>query len=116
MATILVVEDEPEVRDLIAELLTRLGYQVLVAACGGEALRVFHGKTAISLVITDVRMPGMTGLELADAVKRQSSIPVLLMSGHRREALDVSADLPLLEKPFTNEELTTKIREMLGKR
>ena len=64
---ILVVDDEEEVREILAETLEDFGYAVLTAASGEEALPVLVHDRGVAMVITDVRMPGMSGLELADA-------------------------------------------------
>jgi two-component system cell cycle sensor histidine kinase/response regulator CckA len=119
---ILLVEDEPSLRTLVAEMLTQQGYTVLEAANGVEALEVIkkHKKIKFHLLLTDVIMPLMGGKELADKLKiiRPDS-KVLYMSGYVGEAFKMQQpilnDINFLRKPFTLEELTHKIREVLDK-
>ncbi len=108
--TVLVVDDEAAVRDVLRRALSRRRYTVLDAPSGEEALRVSRAfGEHIDLVITDIRMPGMTGLELRDLlVTDRPNIRVLFMSGHadeftRRELSD--ANTPFLAKPFSMEGL-----------
>lgn len=117
--TILVVEDEPGVRRLAAQLLQRHGYDTLEAADGKEALAVLSAAaTPIGMVLTDIRMPNLNGLELERLVREHwPAIPVLLMSGEvTREWLVEAVHDPtvkLLRKPFTAEELLEAVQEML---
>jgi CheY-like chemotaxis protein len=116
--TVLVVEDEPAVRNLVDAVLRRKGYSVLVAEHGAEALDIVGRHPGdIHVLLTDVVMPGMNGRDLADLVrKRRPSIKVILMSGY-------TADVPtefgteggpvFLPKPFTEQTLTAKLREAL---
>jgi PAS domain S-box-containing protein len=103
---ILAVEDEPEVLDLVRAMLTHAGHSVLGAASGREAITLF-AKDAIDLVITDLGMSGMTGLALAEHLKAQRPIPIILMTGWA-EDLDDTATAGVdvvLAKPFTREKL-----------
>ena len=118
-ATILLVEDEHQVRQLLEKFLTRAGYHVLAAPGAQQALELFaqHALT-IDLVVTDILMPGLTGVELARALdKQRSGLPVLFMSGYAHddgadiEARPGSAFLP---KPFTMPQLTAQLRALLG--
>ncbi|MBI2218762.1 MAG: response regulator [Candidatus Rokubacteria bacterium] len=117
--TLLLVEDEDEVRSLAREILQVCGYTVLEAANPAEALRVWNRQgTQIHLVVTDVVMPGMSGRELAEHVRRsRPDLPVLFVSGYAPEALGNHAALteigPLLEKPFTPHGLATRVRAVL---
>src|ERR1035437_2239865 len=80
---ILVVDDEKEVREILAEALQDFGYGVVTAASGEEALPVLNNGRIIDLVITDVRMPGMSGPELADEIRqRWPGVKVVLISGY----------------------------------
>ena len=103
---ILAVEDEPEVLDLVRAMLTHAGHSVVGAASGREALTLFdqHG---VDLVITDLGMPGMTGLTLAEQLKAQRPIPVVLMTGWAEDLDDASTSgvEVVLAKPFTRERL-----------
>jgi CheY-like chemotaxis protein len=116
---ILVVEDEPGVRRLVAEILLRAGYSVDQAEHGREALALLEadadrasGAAPIALVLSDVVMPELGGLELAEQLRRdRPSLPVLLMSGY--PAGPVAVDAPLLTKPFAPEELQRQVRALL---
>ena len=83
-ATILVAEDEPGVRELIVEILSTAGYTVLVASDGDEALRILSERNGqIDLLLTDIRMPGLSGLDLADeAVLAKPWCRVLYLTGY----------------------------------
>lgn len=115
--TVLLVEDDAAVRGLTRRLVEQLGYRAIVAGSGEEALALMEQRSEpIELVLTDVLMPGMTGIELAQRLRVQRpGLPVLLMSGYSEEALqDVSsqaAGLPVLLKPFTPAALAQKVRE-----
>jgi len=117
--TILVVEDEEGVRLLVRRSLETLGYTVLEARNGRDALRVYqeHGGV-ISLVVTDVVMPEMHGQELATRLKRmQPGLKVIYMSGYPADAIGqfgvVDTDSHFLGKPFTSTALALKVREAL---
>jgi CheY-like chemotaxis protein len=118
--TILVVEDEEEVRKLAVEILRRQKYKVLEAANGEEALVICEKlKGPIHLLLTDVVMPGLNGPELARRLKYlYPQIKVIFMSGYsdkgifQRGILD--PETGLLQKPFTLESLTGKVREVLN--
>ena len=113
---ILVVEDEPGLRRLVAEILNRRGYRVRVAADGIDALELLNGEGPLpSLVITDVVMPRMGGRGLAEAMTaRGLVIPVLFMSGYQAgEELPDDATHAFVPKPFTPDALVAKVRELL---
>jgi CheY-like chemotaxis protein len=118
--TILIVEDQSEVRKLASRALERYGYKVLVAANGEEALAVSQGHLeAIHLLLTDVVMPGMTGREVAHSLlQRRPGLRVLFMSGYTEGAFPhnemVDAQSGYLEKPFTPESLAERVRDVLG--
>jgi len=103
---ILAVEDEPEVLDVIRAMLAATGHTVISAASGREALELFE-REPVDVVITDLGMPGMTGLTLAEEVKRRREVPVVLLTGWADE-LDAAharhVDV-LLAKPVTRERL-----------
>jgi DNA-binding NtrC family response regulator len=116
--SVLVVDDDRGVRRLTARMLRAEGYKVLEAESGAEALHLLEIDPGIRLVLTDVVMPEMHGLELAEqALARRPHLKVLLMTGHAPELtvnLDVrDARLPLLLKPFSKEQLSAKVRETL---
>ena len=121
-ATVLLVEDEPSVRQLATTVLGRLGYRVVPAAGGAEALRLLDALAADDLVpellVTDVTMPGMSGTQLAgEVVRRQPGIAVLYMSGYGEPApppdATSTARAAFLQKPFAIEDLAARVRELL---
>lgn len=118
--TILLVEDEPEVRTLAREFLEEHGFRVLVAPSGSAALDLVEREEGpIHLLLTDVVMPHMSGPELASrATAVRPSLKVLYMSGLTgKTVLYEGAVVPgavVLHKPFTAEDLARKVREVLG--
>jgi two-component system cell cycle sensor histidine kinase/response regulator CckA len=119
--TILLTEDEAPVRKLASLILTRLGYQVLVACDGVDALDVQARHSGpIHLLISDVVMPKMGGPDLAKRLlERLPTLRVLFLSGYTGDALNhpilARGELTLLEKPFTSEVLARKVREVLDR-
>ncbi len=117
--TILVAEDEPALRRAARRILERLGYQVLLAADGDEALRVFEAnQDRIDLIVTDVVMPKRGGRALYQALReRGAQVPFLFASGYTAGDVEESAQLdpglPFLAKPWTLSELAQKIRQVL---
>jgi two-component system cell cycle sensor histidine kinase/response regulator CckA len=119
--TLLLVDDEDKILDVGEEILREMGYQVLVARNGKEALDVFtKHKDAIDLVILDMVMPQMGGGEAYDKMKEEKAdVKVLLSSGYSingeaSEILDRGCD-GFIQKPFRMKELSVKIRELLDK-
>ena len=115
--TLLVVDDEPLIRELETEILRRQGYTVLEAANAAEALRVAAATRTIHLLVTDFWMPDLDGLELARRFRAvHPKTPVLMVSGSlpllqdRAEELD---HLTFLPKPFHFGELLHKVRTLL---
>lgn len=116
LETILLVEDEPAVRQLFAQALTRAGYTVHEARNGQEAMKVFdqHGES-IHLLLTDMKMPYMGGAELAHQLRaRRRTLKLLCISGYAGN-LDAELAVDFLAKPFSREELLRKVREVLDK-
>jgi two-component system, cell cycle sensor histidine kinase and response regulator CckA len=114
--TILLVEDEPAVRQLFAIALGRAGYHVHQARNGQEAVQVFdeHGPS-IDLLLTDVRMPYMGGVELAQQLRARSShLKLICISGYPG-TLDVDVAGDYLAKPFSRDDLLKKVREVLDR-
>ncbi len=113
--TILLVEDEPIVRQLVREMLLHHGYSVIEANDGHEALRVFEDNRGIDLVLTDVIMPRMGGRELAEEIAaRDPGLRVVFMSGYTGEMTGVLPDdAVFLQKPFTPATLSRKLRGLL---
>jgi hypothetical protein len=118
--TILLVEDQPEVRTLAVSALRKCGYTVHSAANGAEALATSRqAGGAIHLLVTDVIMPGMNGREVAGKLREERpDLRVLFMSGYTANAIAhrgvLDAGMDYLQKPFTPELLTAKVREVLG--
>lgn len=115
--TILLVEDEPTVRQLFAQALTRAGYRVHEARNGQEAIKVFdqHGDS-IDLLLTDMRMPYMGGVELAKQLRaRRLTLKLICISGYPG-GHDAEFITDFLAKPFSREDLLSKVREVLDRR
>jgi two-component system, cell cycle sensor histidine kinase and response regulator CckA len=115
--TILLVEDEPAVRQLFAQALIRAGYRVHEARNGQEALKLFdqHGD-AIDLLLTDLRMPYMGGAELAKALRaRRKTLKLICVSGYPGSG-ETEMPSDFLAKPFSREDLLAKVREVLDRR
>jgi two-component system cell cycle sensor histidine kinase/response regulator CckA len=117
--TILVVDDEPEVRKLVTAMLTRNGYRVLTADTGENAVRLFRTNPGVELLLTDVVAPGMSGPMIADEIAAlKPDIKVLFMSGYDGtqvvQRYVVEKNYSLLIKPFTMEQLENKVRETLS--
>jgi two-component system cell cycle sensor histidine kinase/response regulator CckA len=117
--TILVVDDEPGVLELINIILSRQGYRILAAESGPKALEIFgrHDRN-IDLLLTDVMMPGMSGLALAQRVKALSQdLPVLYMTGGTLADLvdnEFDPQSHLLRKPFDSQSLVRTVRTLLS--
>ncbi len=121
--TILLVEDDPALREMAATLLRRLGYTVLTAANGVEALSVKHERNSghIDLLFTDVVMPHMSGKELADRVLAlYPDTKILFTSAYTENAIVhqgvLNRGVDLLQKPFTPSALAHKLREVLDQK
>jgi signal transduction histidine kinase/ActR/RegA family two-component response regulator len=117
--TVLLVEDEAPVRDIVRRALTAVGYRVLDATDGADALRQWesHGP-AIDLVLTDMVLPGMTGRDLAaELLSRRPGLRLIIMSGYTGETYPALELLPdgvgYLEKPFSLADLRQRLRDAL---
>ncbi len=116
---VLVVEDEPGVRQFSVEALTELGYPVLAAEGAATALTLLDRHPDIALLFTDVVMPEVNGRQLADeALRRRPTLKVLFTTGYSRNALEndgvLDPDVHLIGKPFTLEELALRVRAVLA--
>jgi CheY-like chemotaxis protein len=117
--TILVVEDQPDVREIIEMSLGDLDYRILTAADGMAARRVLESDETIDLLLTDIVMPnGVSGLELAhEARQLRRGLGVVVVSGYHREfesQTDNDPGLIFLEKPFRPTELADTIADVLA--
>jgi PAS domain S-box-containing protein len=119
-STILVVEDQLEVREIVVTNLESLGYRVLVAADGRDALNILEAQNNIDLLLSDMVMPGMNGKEIAAAARAMiPGLRCLFMSGFPEKGTDgrfsSATDIRILRKPFTKKVLAKTIQECLGK-
>lgn len=118
---ILVVEDEAVAAATLADFLKRSGYDVVVAANGVEALRLFK-KRGAAVLVTDIRMPEMDGLELVRRVREtEPRLPVVLMTGaldpdEAERAAEGLGDMVLMPKPLKLRELAARIAEFVARR
>ncbi|GIE94580.1 hybrid sensor histidine kinase/response regulator [Paractinoplanes rishiriensis] len=118
--TILAVEDEPALRDVLYRILAGAGHEVLIAADGPTALTLAAGHPRIDVLLTDVVMPHMLGKDLADRFTQVSpGASVLFMSGYARPALasqgTLDPEVPLVEKPFSKTQLLAAVQQCLDK-
>jgi PAS domain S-box-containing protein len=116
---VLVVEDDHDVRVVASSLLENLGYSVLVAENGSEAMKLIDGGACVDLVFTDVIMPGeMNGIDLVREMKvRHAGIPVLLTSGYTAQRIamgELAAGLQLLRKPYTQIDLSLAVQTVMN--
>ena len=110
--TILVVDDSLDLQRLIRGFLEGAGYTVITASDGEEGLRVYEQfKSGIGMVVTDVAMPRMNGLDLADRIlEYDSELPVLIMSG---ELVTLDRNFEFIAKPFSPPELIGRVGKVL---
>ena len=116
MATVLVVDDEPIVREVVVRYLTREGYETLEAADGDAARGVIEGVD-LDLVVLDVMLPGADGLELCRWIRGRSELPVIMLTARGEEAdrivgLELGAD-DYVTKPFSPRELAARVKTVL---
>ncbi|MFQ5608495.1 MAG: response regulator [Candidatus Zixiibacteriota bacterium] len=117
--SILVVDDEPVVREVLSRSLTREGIRVVTAHDGAEALEKLQGTT-VHAVITDFMMPKMDGMELLVQIKsKYPEIPVIMITGNSvrfsgKQALEAGAE-DYITKPFNNQDLRYSLRRALGR-
>ena len=111
---VMVVDDEPMVRQFVRSVLSSSGYQVLDAESPAQALRVLEANPDLDLVVTDVVMPGGNGWELADAIRtRKPDLPVLFISGYEPPDSRIVPEASFLQKPFRIQDLLERVRTML---
>ena len=116
--TILLVEDDPLVRESTATILTTVGYQVVSSDCAEAALKILDQKNShLALILSDVVMPGIKGGEFYQEIRKRTAIPIIFISGYAFDSLReqglVREGVTLLNKPIQPRVLLTKIRETL---
>jgi signal transduction histidine kinase/CheY-like chemotaxis protein len=117
--TVLIVEDDPDVRDYTADIVAELGYRVLSAEHGADALRLLNAHPEIRLLFTDVGLPGgMNGRQLADeALRRRPRLKVLFTTGYARNAIvhqgRLDPGVEVIFKPFTYSDVASRVRRIL---
>jgi signal transduction histidine kinase/ActR/RegA family two-component response regulator len=116
-AVILLVDDDNAVREVTASILEEIGYVVLKVGSGGAALDLLDQHTKIDLVLLDLAMPGMSGVELARQIQLKfPTLPVLFVTGYAdKTALEDVGEERIIKKPFVDDELTTKVNTALIK-
>ena len=117
--TVLVVDDEPTVRMLVAEVLQDLGYAAIEAADGATGLQVLRSGARVDLLVTDVGLPGLNGRQIADAARAmRPGLRVLFITGYAENAIlnhgHLEQGMSVLVKPFAMEALTGRIKELLA--
>jgi len=109
---ILIVDDDRTIREVVAEYLQDSGYPVIQAAGGSEALQLIAERPELRVLITDVRMPGMSGIELAEKARRENgSLKIILISGYFQPQ---PIKQRFLRKPFRMKELEAAVRAELA--
>ena len=118
--TVLIVEDEPAVREMLTQILGRSGYRVVAVADGAEALETAGSLAgSIDVLISDVVMPTLSGVELAERIaERRPGIGIILLSGYTPETLDLERAMArgarFLAKPIASNELRRTVRELMA--
>ncbi len=113
--TVLIVEDDPQIRSIARRVLADHGYEALVAATGEEALHVLGAATRVHLLVSDVVLPGLSGQELlARARALHPHLLTMLMSGYSPQIVALEgSDVPILQKPFAPTQLVSAVRRAL---
>jgi two-component system, cell cycle sensor histidine kinase and response regulator CckA len=108
--TVLVVDDEPQLRTMLADFFEQQGFVVLTAGCGSQAISLFRSHPEIDLLITDILMPGMDGPSLAATLQSlNANLAVLLISGSC-DPVQIDNAFEFLPKPFSFGDLLSKVR------
>lgn len=112
---VLVVDDEPAFRCLVAATLAQDGYHVIEAGNGAEAVEVAEKVKHVDLVVTDIRMPQMDGVELTSALRRtQPFVPVVFITGHPTDLRRFVPNSCTLNKPFLREDLMRAVHQFMA--
>ena len=114
--TVLIVDDNEDVREVSAVIVGSLGYEVLTAGDAAEALELIHTHRSIELLVSDIVMSGgIDGFELARRARvLRPGLAILLMSGYPAGGVAVACEFPVIRKPYRREELARRIRTTLG--
>jgi len=110
---LLVVEDQDEVRSILVRILSDEGYHVIEASDGRQAVKFLDSEIGVDLVLTNIVMPGMDGLELAAQVLSKSRTPILFMTGYGQQHWYEPVPGPVLWKPFSPAVLCAEVRRVL---
>ncbi len=114
MPRVMIVDDEPLVRQFVMSVLASSGYRVFDAESPAQALRVLDANPDLDLLVTDVVMPGGNGWDLADEIRsRKPDLPVLFISGYEPPDGRIVPKACFLQKPFRVAELLDRVRTML---
>jgi CheY-like chemotaxis protein len=117
--TVLVIEDEDSVRELVTEVLNDLGYRALQARDGPSGLKILQSPERIDLLVSDIGLPGMNGRQVADVAREQRpGLKVLFITGYAENAAMahgfLEPGMEMVTKPFAVDALAARIREMIG--
>lgn len=114
---ILIVDDDPDIREVVSILLGSEGYSVLQAENGGTAVEMIYADRTIDLVIMDIMMPGVNGVEACEMIRQKSTVPILFLTAKSQEQDKVDAYTEggddYLVKPFSQTELLMKVKSLL---
>ena len=116
MTSVLIVDDEPAIVRLVRDYLERAGFEVLTASNGEDALQTF-GRSHPDLVVLDLTLPHMDGLDVARAMRRSGDVPIIMLTARTEEAdrvagLELGAD-DYVTKPFSAREIVARVRAVL---
>lgn len=117
---VLLVDDDPALLSSVTRILERGGHTVTAVSTPKEAIQLAEGGGTFDVLVSDVVMPEMNGVELAPELRRWGTVgPVLLISGHPEDALPLGSgvtdeEMTLLQKPFSSERLLTAVAQMIG--
>jgi two-component system, OmpR family, alkaline phosphatase synthesis response regulator PhoP len=116
MKTILIVDDEPRIAEIARDYLEKAGFSVATAANGADALKTIQ-RSRPDLIVLDLALPGMDGLDVARAVRRDSNVPIIMLTARVEESdklvgLELGAD-DYITKPFSPRELVARVRAVM---